>query len=1522
MRILNNRFSKFLVFTAIFLLSFTNLAQALQMPEVLGSSTPAFVQSANHLVYSGTSATATFSSGVTVGDLIVVAVAAGNSISGITSTCVTGNLTVASSWGSGGSFYYAAMAYGFANASGSCSVTATVSASGIIEVLAHEVSGISASSPLDGQTYAMVGYGSTASPSSGNITTTQSGDYIFGFSQNNSEVAISSAGSGFTQRVNNGSQAYTEDQIQASAGAIAATFNMASSGASFNVGVMAFKAASGGGSGDTQAPTVPTGLTATAVSSSGINLSWSASTDNVGVTGYDVYRCGGSGCTPSSPAITQVTSGTSYSDTNLTASTQYTYTVDAYDAAGNHSAQSSSATAATQASSLTSPSISSFTANPSTITSGNSSTLSWTVSGNPAPTLSINNGIGTVSGSSVNVSPTATTTYALTATNSQGNATASTTITVTIADTQPPTVPTNLTATAVSSSGINLSWTASTDNVGVTGYKVYRCTGSSCTPSQIGTSATNSYSDANLAASTQYTYTVSAYDAAGNNSAQSTSASATTQAQQQTGTYPWSGIIAPSRATDWSGAGIPGGIPSANWTQCGSTIAAYGASSTPASPATINNAITACGSDQYVLLGAGQFYLSGVINLKSNVVLRGMGANQTFLHFPDRNTSSCNGWGGNICMVGSNTYSGGGYTQANWTGGYTQGTRQIILDNVTGIVPNLTPIVLDQCDTGFTGTAGSVNCTGSAADNGNIYICQTTAVCSSQSSANISRPNRGQEEVVTATIIMGTGPYTVTISDPLRNPNWSAGQTPEAWWGSQTITNAGVENLYIDSSASDNSSIVMATTNKTWVKGVASYYSNNYHVKNTLSVNTEVVDNYFYWTTTAATQSYGSGGGVAGDALIANNIAQGVADPVNFDGPCSGCVAAYNFSVNNYFSLQTLYQFQTVSFHAAGESYILSEGNLGSNTDIDDVHGTHDLLTFFRNYFNGYETDNGTNPTDNVSAFYVGAFSRYVNAVGNVLGTAGFHNLYQCSAASSSGNCLPNSALPHDIWDVGYSGNTYGLQDVSTPPSPDDPLTASTFMRWGNWDTVNGQTQWNASEVPSGLSLYANPVPSTQTLPASFIFSSKPSFWPSTIPWPAVGPDVTGGNIYQCTSGTYKWSLVTQPSQCAGGTSNASVVGGHAYATPTMSCYLNVMSGTPDGTGGMDSFNPASCYPGDFTSSGSQGSAPTISSFSASPSSITSGGSATLSWNITGATSVSIDNSVGSQSSLTTGSVSVSPTQTTTYTLTATNSNGSVTSQATVTVSLAPDTTPPTATITSPSAGTVSGTITFSATASDPTVTGQVTSGLKSLTLYVDGSVFATSTTGSITSSLNTTTLSNGSHSLTATAIDNAGNSFTTTAVSITVNNAVATKYPRIIALTSLEGIAAIPSNTTITATILSPSSGSTLETQSNLTPTAGSYTVTFLSSDPQLVNIRIKVNGYLSQLLTSVDTTVNSGSALTVPELSAGDLNNDNVINSLDYSLMNSNWLKSGVGDINGDGIVNSLDFAILKNNFNKAGQ
>ena len=93
-----------------------------------------------------------------------------------------------------------------------------------------------------------------------------------------------------------------------------------------------------------------------------------------------------------------------------------------------------------------------------------------------------------------------------------------------VTDTTPPSTPANLAASAISSSAINLTWTASTDNVGVTGYKVFRA------GVQVGTPTTNSYSDSGLTASTAYSYTVSANDAAGNNSAQSSSASATTQA--------------------------------------------------------------------------------------------------------------------------------------------------------------------------------------------------------------------------------------------------------------------------------------------------------------------------------------------------------------------------------------------------------------------------------------------------------------------------------------------------------------------------------------------------------------------------------------------------------------------------------------------------------------------------------------------------------------------------------------------------------------------------------------------------------------------------------------------------------------------------------------------------------------------------------------------------------------------------------------------------------------------------------
>jgi glucose/arabinose dehydrogenase/chitodextrinase len=85
-------------------------------------------------------------------------------------------------------------------------------------------------------------------------------------------------------------------------------------------------------------------------------------------------------------------------------------------------------------------------------------------------------------------------------------------------DLAPPSVPTGLSATAPSGSLVNLSWTASTDNVGVAGYEVFR------DGTLIGRSSTTSFADEDVADGTNYNYTVSAYDAAGNSSSQSAAA--------------------------------------------------------------------------------------------------------------------------------------------------------------------------------------------------------------------------------------------------------------------------------------------------------------------------------------------------------------------------------------------------------------------------------------------------------------------------------------------------------------------------------------------------------------------------------------------------------------------------------------------------------------------------------------------------------------------------------------------------------------------------------------------------------------------------------------------------------------------------------------------------------------------------------------------------------------------------------------------------------------------------------------
>lgn len=173
-------------------------------------------------------------------------------------------------------------------------------------------------------------------------------------------------------------------------------------------------------------PAQVTGLTATVISATAVNLSWSAAAR---ATSYTVYR--------NLSAIAAGQAGTTYSDTGLTTGATYYYTVAGV--------------------------------------------------------------------------------------NNKGEGRQSSNVSVTVLDVIAPTVPTGLQAAATSSSQIDLSWNASTDATGVTAYRIYR------DGIYLTNTASLSHSNTGLSSDTAYSFTVSALDAAGNESAQSASAQATTQ---------------------------------------------------------------------------------------------------------------------------------------------------------------------------------------------------------------------------------------------------------------------------------------------------------------------------------------------------------------------------------------------------------------------------------------------------------------------------------------------------------------------------------------------------------------------------------------------------------------------------------------------------------------------------------------------------------------------------------------------------------------------------------------------------------------------------------------------------------------------------------------------------------------------------------------------------------------------------------------------------------------------------------
>jgi chitodextrinase len=1148
---------KITILASLLFLGVFGVSRALTMQEIingqtsgqiLGAATPAFVQAASGNRY-GSSVTASFSSPVTAGNTVAVYVAWQGTtltLNSVTAPCISGNLvanpTTVSNLGR------AAMAYGVISTSGPCTITAGFAGgSSQVLILAHEISGVDTMAPLDNNQDIINVQNSPGTGSDAitvTVTTSQSGDYIFGatYSPNGSGSAIN-AGTGYAQRLyttdNPNRVAISEDRLQTASGAVSVTFTGTVGYISWLTGLMAFKPLAG--PVDITAPSVPTNLLATALSTSQINLSWTASTDNVGVADYTIYRGG----------VKVGTSATnSYSDIGLNPSTAYTYTVDAYDAAGNHSTQSSAASATTQS----------------------------------PPTQDI----------------------------------------------QPPTVPANLTATAVSSNQINLSWSPSTDNVGVTGYKIYR------NGEQVATTANNNYNNNNLLPSTLYSYTVSAYDAAANNSVQSSSVNITTQAAN-TSTSLWSGIIDPSRAIDWTKAGFTIQEPAS---QCANQTGSYSPSGGD-DAANINALIAGCTSGGYVLLSSGSFQFTSaglIVHAISNVVLRGAGPTNTKLLMTNH---SCPGLA-YVCVYGNprgaqGIYASGGGGSTTWTGdngvagSYAKGDTVLNFGSTTGLSVGQM-IILDQdndsygfptsgtgcsesgttvtCNTtiphnfsigdtvavggkadpanndcgqgtaaGYAGwwavtavptstsfqyaanTAGLAVCTGGYAskDTGGVFVSNVQGQTIAQNSTYIGRScpdtynpmcqagkvsQRNQTEVHVITAINGTN---ITITAALMMNNWRASQNPGVFWTASSPSgyniNDGIENLTIDSSVgayASGGTIVFSNSYKSWLRNTRVICGDRQLVDIAASSNIDVMDNYFAESRNGTSETYGVLDDVtSSNNLIQNNIFQHFPAAIISNND-HGSVIAYNYTVDNAYG-QVGWLGQGINIH--GDSgMVLFEGNNTPGIDSDDIHGMSPGLTLFRNRLRGNDTPAKSQA---LYANVLSSYNRGTNLIANVLGTVGSETQYKQTGGTTSSGYI--------YWFDGVGQNGTNI--------PDDPLVTFTSLRWGNYDTVTGAIHWcgnssntgwsttcsSISEIPTNGVTYisGNTVPTVgdtgagqAALPTSLYLSGQPSFWTvapslgSTPPWPALGPDVTTGTALD-------------------------TAGGHSYAIPAQLCYEN-----------------------------------------------------------------------------------------------------------------------------------------------------------------------------------------------------------------------------------------------------------------------------------------------------------------------------------------------------------------------------
>jgi hypothetical protein len=543
-------------------------------------------------------------------------------------------------------------------------------------------------------------------------------------------------------------------------------------------------------------------------------------------------------------------------------------------------------------------------------------------------------------------------------------------------------------------------------------------------------------------------------------------------------------LVIPSGTTvQWApGLEFRGGIPSRP-TGSGAIFNAhttYGADNTGGSDATaaIQNAINAAGAAAssangcVAYLPTGTYLVSNTLILPSNVSLRGEGPTLSIIHYTGTSSNGC------ITADGDTGWA----ASKNITASAEAGATKITVSSSAGMAVGG---IINISQTNPTSPFSFVDVIG---NNGtyNIAGAPGTSGGAAFPNGNNNDPTRCLMQINRITAITGN---VLTLERPLylatgTNPyvNYQAGAF---------TTGVGIEDLQISCTGAgvNEPTILLSNCILSWVKNIACILSsasggtqNSAHVYFYNSYANEVRDSWFQG---GGVNTSGQDYGVAcfpnvSECLCENNVFVGMRHSMITSGG-SGNVYGYNYSVANIESPVNTFLAEDGSSHAAESFFNLWEGNICAQFDMDNTLGGNAWNTIYRSWSLAWSTAmSTTSPVNYRYAVVLDQNTYNANVVGNVYG--------------QSGDVTALAAGRHNR---GVSSD-YLFNDPNNLSIPATGENFASYYIQGNYSFLLNSTDWIGGTVV--------------TLPDSLYHSSKPSWWTSALPFPAIGPDCSPVN--------------------------------------------------------------------------------------------------------------------------------------------------------------------------------------------------------------------------------------------------------------------------------------------------------------------------------------------------------------------------------------------------------------------------